>query len=461
MNDPLQILVGDCRDVMNTLPPDSIDAIVTDPPYELNFMNREWDRSGVANDVATWAAAFRVLKPGGHVLSFGGSRTYHRMAVAIEDAGFEIRDQIMWLYGSGFPKNHDISKSIDKQKHNRDEVLEITRWIAKVRDAAGVKNTEIDDAFGYRGMANHWTTQATQPHVPTLDQVPTLLKALKNPEIPRRIEELLVTLNADKYDYGENWYKREVTGQHASPAGAQTWKANYENHVALEAKEQREIPATENAAKWQGWGTALKPAHEPIAVARKPFIGTTTNNVLEYGTGAYNIEGTKIGDELMPEVERGAAGVTDFASGGDTPERFGRWPANLLLDQDAALLLDKQSEASRFFYTAKTSVAEREAGMDSSLTPGSRENDHPTVKPVDVMRWLVRLVTPPDGVVLDPFTGSGSTGMAALDEGFRFIGIELNAGYADISRKRIEHRHILNKPESRKPTDALPQGRLF
>jgi len=358
------ILVGNCVELMRGLEPASVDAIVTDPPYELGFMGKAWDASGVTYKPPTWAEALRVLKPGGHLLAFGGTRTYHRLACAIEDAGFEIRDCLSWLYGSGFPKSHN--------------------------------------------------------------------------------------LNGD----------------------------------------------------WQGWGTALKPAHEPIVVARKPLAGTVAGNVLEHGTGALNVDGCRVGDgegraNGGPRPTRVATGGFNMSDSGERPTD-GRWPANVVLDEEAAAMLDEQTGerpgfssqndhgsqmgygdslvygngkgvyqgrregyndsggVSRFFYVAKASRAERNAGLEGfeeGPAPGSkrsapaegrtsalgrpRANHHPTVKPVALMRWLVRLVTPTGGTVLDPFAGSGTTGIAAALEGFRFIGMEQDAGYAEIAEARI------------------------
>jgi site-specific DNA-methyltransferase (adenine-specific) len=387
-----RVIHGDCREVLASLPDASVDSVVTDPPYELGFMGKAWDGSGIAYEVAMWRECLRVLKPGGHLLAFGGTRTYHRMAVAIEDAGFEIRDSIHWLYGSGFPKS----------------------------------------------------------------------------------------LNLD--------------------------------------------------GEWAGWGTALKPAHEPIIVARKPLSGTVASNVLEYGTGALNIDGCRVS---MSDADREAArvpmsliqegGSNNRRAAGRNGEIFepapaGRWPANLVLTHSAdcgdtcepdcpVAALDGQSGvskspntvtrggnrsgnsglaqlgrqddvpcygdsggASRFFtvtewdafrYVAKPGKRERNAGLDglpekkagtyaqdewSRQNIGSKPdakrdpvaNNHPTVKPLALMQWLVRLVTPPNGTVLEPFAGSGTTLAAAILEGRNAIGIELTAEYLPIIEARIE-----------------------
>ena len=349
---------GNNLDILPTLPDNSVDSIVTDPPYELGFMGKKWDSSGIAYSTELWTECLRVLKPGGHLLAFSGSRTYHRMVVAIEDAGFEIRDMISWISNKTFPKSHNLK------------------------------------------------------------------------------------------------------------------------------------------GEWQGWGTGLKPTVEPIVMARKPLIGTVLENVLEHGTGGLNIDGSRIGTET---IERGRAGRTkvgdDVFETGLQPKGFdpsqGRWPANVILDEYSAELLDEQSGqvkggtwnttdgarhfnndgldtgyktsktdssvggASRFFYVAKASKRDRNEGLeelpdhewrdDGAPIPQRNErpflpskNHHPTVKPTDLMRYLVKLVTPPNGTVLDPFTGSGSTGKAAILEGFDFIGIELTEEYLPIIEGRLK-----------------------
>jgi len=341
------------RQALRLMPADSVHAIVTDPPYGLSFMGKGWDGQVPGPDY--WREALRVAKPGAHLLAFGGTRTAHRLACAIEDAGWELRDCLSWLYGSGFPKSHNLPG---------------------------------------------------------------------------------------------------------------------------------------------GWGTALKPAWEPIYLARKPFRGTVASNVLEHGCGALNVDGcrvTSVEALVRPAVQRLDNAVLGRGLGaGVQDEPPGRWPANLVLDEDAAAMLDEQTAdklhgagqarngsanprpkvydessynvpcstgdmhrfgdsggASRFFYTAKASRSEREAGLGGS---GERQNTHPTVKPIALMRWLVRLVTPPGGVVLDPFMGSGSTGVAAILEGARFIGVELVPAYAELAWARIVN--ALPEPEVEAEADA-------
>ena len=343
-NEDVQLIHGDCLEVLKGMPDNSVDSIVTDPPYGLSFMGKKWDYD--VPEQAIWEECLRVLKPGGHLLAFAGTRTQHRMAVRIEDAGFEIRDMIAWVYGSGFPKSMDVSKAIDK--------------------AAGA----------VRGVVGFDAAKATQQ-----------------------------TAKKGTQAYGD------FNGQ----TGLIT------------------APATESALQWQGWGTALKPALEPITVARKPFKGTVAANVLEWGTGAINIDGCRVGTDgsltnsSKPLAERNGF-VKGFVEGTETVIREqGRWPANLTHDGS-----DEPTEllgaAARFFYCAKASKKDRGEG-----------NTHPTVKPTDLMAYLCRLVTPPGGVVLDPFMGSGSTGKAAMREGFRFIGIEMDAEYPAIAEARIVH----------------------
>lgn len=372
---------GDCLQVLRSMSDCSVDSVVTDPPYGLSFMGKKWDYD--VPDVDVWVECLRVLKPGGHLLAFAGTRTQHRMAVRIEDAGFEIRDMIAWVYGSGFPKSLDVSKAIDKAAGVEREVVGFDPVAAK-RTAAVGTNT-FDD---YKGQSGDITA-----------------------------------------------------------------------------------PATDAARQWQGWGTALKPALEPITVARKPLVGTVATNVLAHGTGALNIDGCRVpaddgANRARPPrtpnaILGGGKGTNLTASEHDD---LGRWPANLIHDGSDEVVgafpvtgpsnvrrpiggaiyggnslnatvtadttvrgvSDNGGSAARFFYCAKASKSDRGDG-----------NTHPTVKPTDLMRYLCRLVTPPGGVVLDPFMGSGSTGKAAMLEGFRFVGIERDANYFVLANQRV------------------------
>jgi len=430
---------GSNLDVLPFMADNSIDSIVCDPPYELGFMGKSWDSSGIAYSVELWRECFRVLKPGGHLLAFGGTRTWHRVAVAIEDAGFDLRDSIAWLYGSGFPKSHDISKGIDKAAGAEREVIGQS-------NAVGMKS---------------------------------ITKA--------RVEQ---------------GYRKNLT------------VANERNTIDITT------PATNDAKKWVGWGTALKPAFEPVVVARKPLVGTVAENVLTWGVGGLNIDSSRI--PAQDSFGGGAKGSSGFAAnyasdGWVAGSELGRWPANIILDEYTAGLLDEQSGqstskvgnprgttkkglfansefnkvgkehndsggASRFFYVAKASKRDRNEGLkqlpekqtvgggggigdyvddvnSASGKYGSEkapaQNFHPTVKPTDLMRYLIRLVTPAGGLVLDPFAGSGSTGKAALLDGYQFIGIELTADYLPIIEGRLrwadqEHKNQASAAETEK-----------
>jgi len=496
-----ELHLGDNREVLRSMPSDSVDSIVCDPPYELGFMGKKWDSTGIAYDVTLWTECLRVLKPGGHLLAFGGSRTYHRLAVAIEDAGFEIRDCIMWLYSTGFPKSLAVDKAIDRQRHDREQVYQVTAWIRAMRDRAGLSNGDIDKAFGFHGMAGHWTSSASQPAVPTLDQIPPLLALLGMTldDVPDDVRTLIWTLNGRKGQPGEAWFQREVItekrtdmfGEYEVEDVRRSGIANKEENVrhTIGASKSVEIketaPATPLAQQWHGWGTALKPAHEPIVVARKPLQGTVADNVTAWGVGALNIDGCRVGTHQTTTTIKdlseahgnqfGKSGI-QYPKVGEKLNPPGRWPANIILDEGAAQMLDEQSGvsksgirtptgksildpntgwndnsmtdittrgffdsggASRFFYVAKASKAEREAGLDSP--DGERANRHPTIKPIALMRYLVRMVTPRGGVVLDPFMGSGTTGCAAMLEGMNFIGIDITPEYKDIAERRIQY----------------------
>ena len=445
----MPVINADCIEHMNTMPPNSVDSIVTDPPYHLTsivkrfgkegsapaqfgtdgayarasrgFMGKEWDGGDIAFRTEVWEAALRVAKPGAYLLAFGGTRTFHRMAVAIEDAGWEIRDTVMYVYGTGFPKSHNVSKAIDKAAGAERDVVGVGR--------AG-KNA--------LGQDSGWNK----------------------------------TYDPDKFD---------IT-----------------------------VPATPDAEQWDGWGTALKPAWEPIIVARKPLDGTVASNVLEHGTGAINIDGCRV-ETSVAEYEalddnrkanrtiRAGAVASGFgmkpeglASTKQSP--LGRWPANLIHDGSYEVVrlfpdtgkstggrIGKKSmgnvtnvpagqyekgdpgfgdsgSAARFFYCAKANKNDRNEGCDEiderkcdtgrkEGNPGGdnprnrgvheRRNHHPTVKPTALMRYLCKLVTRLGGTVLDPFCGSGSTGKAAILEGFKFIGIEKEFEYCEIANARI------------------------
>lgn len=424
----VRLLAGDCRARIRDLAADSIDAVVTDPPYALvsigkrfgkagaapakgdvyaraasGFMGQQWDTGEVAFDRLFWGEVWRVMKPGAHLVAFGGTRSYHRLAVAIEDAGFEIRDQLAWVYGSGFPKSHDVSKGIDK--------------------AAGAERRVIAQGKAVKRM------------IPGADQ------------------------------HRAGW---EKTGERV--------------FVPTETE-----AATAEAAAWEGWGTALKPAWEPIVLARKPLAGTVAETVLAHGTGALNIDACRVDAECKTGWGGKAAGGNTWDAGnsglakdGEPRPVAGRWPANIVHDGSAEVVAafpdggkssgggglktsaglpgvkasghvydgdvgyGDSGSAARFFYSAKADADDR---------IGSK---HPTVKPVDLMQWLCRLICPPGGTVLDPFAGTGTTGEAAWREGFSAVLIEREDAFrADIAR-RMEL--ALAGPATRKAESRKARG---
>jgi hypothetical protein len=487
---------GDALDVLATLPAESVDAVVTDPPYELGFMGRAWDQSGIAYNIELWKQCLRVLKPGGHLLAFGGTRTSHRLACAIEDAGFDIRDSIAWLYGSGFPKSLDVSKAIDKARDDRPAVKSVSAFLAAATRAAGLTDRDLDREFGFAGrMAGQWLTQAGWVLLPGWEQWERLRALLG---FGGEMDAEVWRLNGRKGTPGDAWAEREVIGERTTGISTGRGAVPY-----IGDSDNRDVtaPATDEAKQWSGWGTALKPAHEPIVVARKPLIGTVAANVLAHGTGALNIDACRV-DPGKPVVGGGgwAAHKVDATAGWDRPyvggvakttgHDAGRWPTNVVLDEDSAATLDEQSGtlrggerparragmgfddgeknrrgtsgqrevldtggASRFFpvfrYQAKAPTRER---------PKVNGVAHPTVKPLELMRWLVRLVTPPGGFVLDPFAGSGTTLQAAALEGMDCIGVEREATFIPLIRARlVDHADALIVVEPAPPAPATPQ----
>jgi len=399
------IICGDCLEEMKKLPGRSIDAIVTDPPYELAFMGKKWDASGIAYNVDMWGECLRVLKPGGHLLAFGGSRTYHRMACAIEDAGFEIRDSIHWVYGSGFPKSLSIDKALDKMAGAEREVI----------------------GFGTNGMGR-------------------------------------MNQNNAKAGYRPNPYSDGIDGVPIT------------------------TPSTDAAKQWAGWGSALKPAHEPVVLARKPLDGCTiAENVLRWGCGGLNVDGCRIetnGEELSCSISAPfAKGLTLHKSATPGIEReghaLGRFPSNLIHDGSEPVLAEfakagttksgamkkevpayegesttgflrgrsgpsnqhgDSGSVARFFQSCPFTEEDIPAFLyyaKASKSDRGEGNTHSTVKPTSLIRYLCKLITPPGGTILDPFGGSGTTGIAAIKEGFHYILIEQQEEYCEIARKRI------------------------
>ena len=423
----IRLLCGDALEQLRLLPENSVDAVVTDPPYGLGFMGKDWDH-GIPGE-AFWREALRVAKPGAHLLAFGGTRTFHRLTCAIEDAGWEIRDCVMWVYGSGFPKSLDVSKAIDKAA--------FTQWLAEHPDEWAKYDEQMRQAKGDAKASAH-------------------VEAKFRKAAGAEREILAVNKHAERYPSGPGG-----VGFHGGPG---------EYSQVGRPPEPFTAPATDAARQWSGWGTGLKPAWEPIILARKPLEGTVAENVQKWGTGALNINGCRIahGEECRQikaqDISRRADRIIRQAiRDKDTLELkpAGRWPANLIHDGSEEVVgmfpsvkagvavrhrsggntfggenpkpamddlgYEDAGSAARFFYCAKASKEDRGEG-----------NRHPTVKPTALMRYLCRLVTPPGGMVLDPFMGSGSTGKAAILEGFEFIGIDNMPEYVKMARRRIE-----------------------
>ena len=443
----MSVINMDCRKGMAAMPSNSFDSIVTDPPYGLSkqpkirevlehwlagddytatgggFMGKSWD-SFVPGPL-TWKEAYRLLKPGGFIACFAGSRTVDLMSMSLRLGGFEVVDMCYWLYGSGFPKSMDISKAIDSYDAVQlrvDRAYAFTGWF---KSWVNMTNPEIDRICGTRTLARHWTDcrpNGKQPEVITREHFEKL-RPYREEAVPTWVELLIEERTVES----QNTKNRKVVGQHEQTAQAAEWRKNYTGG-AVQPPGLITEAHTEEAKQWEGWGTALKPAHEPIIIARKPLDGTYADNVLTHGVGGMNIDGCRNGE---------------------------RWPGNVLHDGCLPEPMD------RYFYCAKASSADREAGLEAmklqttaSVTErdqdsaghnnpragtrgADRANIHPTVKPTELMRWLCRLITPPGGTVLDPFTGSGSTGRGAVLEGFNFVGFELGEDYAEIARARI------------------------
>lgn len=387
---------ADCRDVLKSLSDNSIDSCVTDPPYALvsivkrfgspnaapargneaymrasaGFMGKTWDNGETAFSTEFWKEVLRVLKPGAHVAAFGASRGYHRMACAIEDAGFEIRDSLAWMYGTGFPKGHDISKGIDRELEAKREII-------------GRSDNGIAGGSG------------------------------------------------------------EFVSGNINSAG---FKSSFDITA----------PATDAAREWDGWNTALKPAFEPIVLARKPLSEKTiAANVLKWGTGALNIGGCRVPtDETIVATRNIALGSSSggIYNAATTPGVYaqndkGRWPANVIHDGSDEVTTAFPNDSSRFFYSAKANKTDR---------AGSK---HPTVKPVALMEWLCTLITPPGGIVLDPFAGSGTTGQAAINKGFRYILCEREAEYVRDIKRRLDKLNFYRWNEKARVMQALLDAR--
>jgi site-specific DNA-methyltransferase (adenine-specific) len=478
------IIQADARQI--PLQNGSVDVILTDPPYGLEFMGKEWDH-GIPG-VDFWLEALRVLKPGGYLLAFGGTRTFHRLTCAIEDAGFEIRDCMMWLYGSGFPKSLDVSKAIDKTRIDYEDICRIALWLRPYIERTGFDVVTAHFGFKDQTMARARWTSKSQPELPTWQQW-LQLKSLCN--FGDEMDSEVLRLNGRKRMPGEAWYEREIVGER----GRSGKPPQYMWGKTDGQKWNETAPATDAAKEWQGWGTGLKPAWEPIIIARKPIEGTVAENVQKYGTGAMNIDAGRIGVEERIYRGHGALKLYNHGRGDDGRgadiefSATGRWPANLILSHHPECelrgtedwnchencpvrLLDEQSGdltsplsgsfqremtsrgydggglgqrravnhepiglekpgygdsggASRFFYTTKADKQDRGDG-----------NIHPTVKPQSIIEYLLKLVSRPGSVVLDMFAGSGTTVLVADKMGRRAIGLDNDRTYSQSAHRR-------------------------
>ena len=520
-NKDYKLYQGSMLDMLEVIEPQTIDSIITDPPYELNFMGKGWDNSGIAFQPDTWRKCYEVLKPGGYLLAFGGSRTFHRIACAIEDAGFEIRDTIMWLYGSGFPKSMDISKQIDKNNAKSRKVTnEFKNYLNKKRKEKGYSLADINRLMEVAttggGFASSLMGEKETLILPTKENYNKLKKIL---DLDNRYDEMVEIYEAE----------REVIGKKESGCFNNQEKDRYTIGSSKSLEVDITIPSTDLAKQWQGWGTALKPSFEPIIVARKPFKGSLVDNVIENGVGGINIDECRVGNEERINKEHGYSNVMIggcFEKGTNEKKEYkvnGRFPANTILTYNETdfdevcggfpntsggkmklnsevkrkgMSADGSSfnsntcgfdvnkgtglcnygdsgSASRYFYCAKASKKDRDEGLDEfeekkgirsnapreneEIKTKPRKNTHPTVKPTELMQYLIRLVTPNNGTVLDPFNGSGSTGKAVMYENkehnknYKYIGIELTEEYLPIAKARIEY--VCNLIEEEKIKD--------
>lgn len=405
------------------------DALVSDPPYGLSFMGNRWDYD--VPSVEFWREALRVLKPGAPLLVFAGSRTFHRMAVNMEEAGAELRDTLSWIYGTGFPKSLDISKAIDKLDAKDEQRARRLRFTAWVR-GTGVTAGQLDAATGTQ-MGGHYTAVSSQPQVMTREHLEACRPLLG--AIPAWVEAACDQRTVES----KNFAAREVVGA-AEMRDAQALRVGCPDVEGNDGAARKVVditaPATDAAKLWHGWGTALKPAWEPILLAMKPLDGTFAENALAHGVAGLHLDACRIGVEQrtvagpMPgDFSDNPAHEYGMKGGSEDRQVVGRHPANLLLDEVAAAQLYAQSgrEVSRFFFVPKPT--EKDKGY---------YNPHSTVKPTKLMEYLLHLVeTPTGGAVLDPFMGSGTTLVAAARLGRECVGMELNEAYCVTAARRI------------------------
>lgn len=444
--------IGDSLEILKTISSNSVDSLVTDPPAGIGLLGLDWDKNKGGRD--HWIAwmteimseCHRVLKPGAHGFVWAIPRTSHWTGMALENAGFNIKDVVTHIFGSGFPKSVAIDKAIDRSKYtNTDELFKITEWIRNRRDEQGLTNKDLDQIAEVKGGACHWTAKPPygQPHVPTLERWEKLLKILG--PAPDWISKLI----KPAYALGDNWYERELIGEYKKNAGGI-------GGVEFKSSDHSiTLPTNEKSKIWLGWGTALKPASEHWILIQKPISEhNLAANVLKHGVGGINIDESRIWvKNKIPSTSN-----LDFKAGGFIWEAHtrsksstyhqhinGRFPSNLIITRSndencPTKTINDQSErekdVSEYFKTFKPETPYFYCKKPEKSERGDF-NHHPTVKPLRLMRYLCKMLTPKDGCVLDPFMGSGTTGVAALFEKYKFIGIEQNENYFEIANKRL------------------------
>jgi len=442
------VIFGDCLDVLRELPDNSIDSVVTDPPYGLSkepdieevlkkwmagedyehrgggFMGKTWD--SFVPGPSVWREVYRVLKPGGHALVFAGTRTQDLMTISLRLAGFEVRDVIAWLYFGGFPKSMDVSKALDIRERGKFTINKIQHF----REKRGLTRKQLGELAGFKDAEKtvwDWEIGGHVPSEANWNLIKRILDITEEEEKAFEREKIGERQKLDTFIREGGYVAGEADATH------------YDKKVI-----DITAPATDLAKKWDGWGTALKPAHEPIIMARKPLDGTVADNVERWGTGAINIDGCRIptednlnGGAYAKNSQKDVSLATSYGlgvTGKEFSQPEGRFPANCItLDDDAFF--------SKYFNVTPPELCKKASKRDRNSDWRGEEigttNRHPTVKPTDLMAWLCRLVTPPGGIVLDPFAGSGSTLVAAKREGFQYIGIEREAEYVEIAKARV------------------------
>lgn len=448
-----QALLGDSLQILKTLPSNSVDSLITDPPAGIGLMGLDWDKDkGGKTEWINWLSEImtechRILKPGAHGFVWAIPRTSHWTAAALENAGFQVKDVVTHIFGSGFPKSIAIDKALDRAKYSDTDLLfKVTAWIRNRRNELGLTNRELDEIAGTKGGACHWTAVPPhgQPNIPTKERWEKLAQILGP------APEWLMDLIKPSHEVGADWKNRNVVGVYHKDSGGIGGKVFTATHREMT------IPTNELSKKWRGWGTALKPASEHWILIQKPISEhNIAANIKKFGTGGINIDASRIPVHgKIPSTSN-----LNFQGGSflwDAKERSqqsvyhqhpcGRFPANLIITRSnekdcPAKILNNQSEreteVAQYFKNFKPEVPFLYCKKPDKKEKGFN-NTHPTVKPLRLMRYLCKMLTPEGGVVLDPFMGSGTTGVAALFEKFQFIGIERDSAYYEIAQRRLQ-----------------------